>query len=144
MEGNNLSFSDGFTIGVALAEAAIERGDPHRVFDWDKAARLIIERCPKVAEAGLKNDWPSTGGVIWRNGAPVPRADTYTYLGSRWAMPQIILDDEDAIDCWIDGDQTDWDAYTYWPDSALAIVQSVIVDGEIVRKPLMLPPPNDR
>lgn len=107
---------------VEKGQAAARRGDRHRVFDWDKAARLIVERKPTVAEAGLGGDWSHTGGEIWRDGKPVPESDTYVYLSSNWATPQIEIDGE-TIDCWIYEDESPgWDAHTYWPPSALAII----------------------
>lgn len=41
------------------------------VFDWDKAARLIQEKKPKWATAGLRGDWEYTGGTIYEDGKPV-------------------------------------------------------------------------
>lgn len=90
------------------------------VFDWDKAARLIRKHKPRVAEAGLQADWEGTGGVIFENGKPV--TDSYTYLASAWAAPQIELDGE-AQDCFVMRSKTKWDSGTKWPKSALALLE---------------------
>jgi hypothetical protein len=106
----------------ALALGEAHRDDPTKVFDWDKAAQLIKDR--QAAAAGLSGDWEWTGGDIFLNGEPVPQADTYTYLASTWATPELDIDGE-IIDCWrYKSDSPDWDAETYWPDSALAILIS--------------------
>jgi hypothetical protein len=106
---------------TAFAFGQAHRNDPARVFDWDRAAALIREREPREASAGLGGDWEWTGGSIWRDGAPVPRDETYTYLSSTWATPELDLDGE-VIDCWVWRDGSGWDSDTYWPDSALAIL----------------------
>ncbi len=116
-------FVDGMIVGMARAKAAIARGDVGRVFDWDKAARRIIEEQAFVASSGLQSDWPSTGGEIWRNGKPVPQEDTYTYLASLWATPELDIDGNVEA-CFIGADQTEWDSGTYWPASALAIIEA--------------------
>lgn len=90
-----------------------------RVFDWDKAARLIKEKKPLEARAGLGSDWEWTAGTIYKDGQIV---DEYTYLSSNWATPQLELDGE-VIDCFTMEDKG-WDACTKWPDSALKILES--------------------
>jgi hypothetical protein len=104
----------------ARGEAARASGAQMMVFDWDKAAALIAERKPSVAEAGLSGDWGYTGGTIYQGGKPV--TDSYTYLASLWATPELELDGE-RVDCWrySSGDQ-DWNADTKWPKSALRIL----------------------
>lgn len=105
----------------AFAMGLQHRNDPARVFDWDRAAELIRRHKPMVAGAGLSRDWEWTGGDIWREGAPVPREETYTFLASTWATPLLDMDGE-AQDCWCWEEGSGWDAGTYWPESALAIV----------------------
>jgi hypothetical protein len=116
-----LGFSEGMIIGPALGADARRRGEPAKVFDWDKAARLLKESGAQTAEAGLKGDWDYTGGIIWENGKPA--SDHYTYLASNWATPQLIIDDGAPIDCWV-AQPHEWDADTKWPESALAILRS--------------------
>ena len=102
-------------------EAARRAGSPLRVFDWEKAARLIVERRPTEAGAGLAGDWGWTGGVIWINGDVI--RDQYTYLASLWATPILDLDGEE-IDCWrLQSDTPGWDSDTKWPDEAIAILR---------------------
>lgn len=88
------------------------------VFDWDKAARIIRERKPKIASAGLHDDWEWTGGTIFENGKPV---EEYTFLASTWATPEIAIDGE-IIDCFIMKHETKWNEGTKWPKSALDIL----------------------
>ena len=110
---------------MAYANGQANRGKHLMVFDWDMAARLIKERNAQDASAGLSGDWDWTGGCILADGKPVPRDDTYTYLASTWATPELELDDE-IIDCWRYQKDTDkWDAHTYWPESARKILSDV-------------------
>ena len=106
----------------AFAMGAANRGKEMMVFDWEKAARLIAERNPDTASAGLRDDWEWTGGEIWASGAPVPANRTYTYLASSWATPEIDLDG-DVIACFrMESETPGWGCSTYWPPEALAIV----------------------
>ena len=108
-----------------IARAEANRGKQMKVFDWDKAARLIKERKPKIAEAGLEGDWEYTGGVIYRNGKPVTDndiGDSYTYLASTWATPILELDG-DPVECYVMDDKRGWDEHTKWPKSALEILK---------------------
>lgn len=114
----------------AFARGQAAQGNRIRSFDWDKAARLIAERKPETAGAGLSGDWEWTGGAIFDEGAPV--SDDYTYLASTWAIPELSLDG-DLIDCWRYEDETGWSADTKWPESALALLG--IIDAEVVETP---------
>jgi hypothetical protein len=94
------------------------------VFDWEKAARLIVERKAKHASAGLADDWEWTGGEIFANGAPVPHEDTYVFLSSSWATPEIEIDGQ-REDCFrMRGATPGWDSDTYWPPEAIAILNA--------------------
>ena len=107
-----------------LGEAARRAGNRIKVFDWDKAATLIKARAAQNASAGLSGDWEYTGGPILEAGQPVPEDETYTYLASNWATPEIEIDGE-TIDCWRWADDAPgWDSKTYWPDSAQAILSA--------------------
>ncbi|TAK10608.1 MAG: hypothetical protein EPO32_14860 [Anaerolineae bacterium] len=110
----------------AAARGMAAQGQTHRVFDWDEAARRIVASNPREAGAGLSEDWEYTGGTIYRDGAPVPADYTYVYLSSNWAAPQLQIDG-DIEECWIwdkpESNPHKWDAHTYWPDSALAILR---------------------
>lgn len=112
---------------AAFAKGEANRGEPMRVFDWDKAATLIRERKPAVAGAGLAGDWEWTGGIIYADGKPV--SDGYTYLASTWALPLVNLDGEE-IGCWRwEADAPGWDAHTQWPATALAILEADVTPG---------------
>jgi hypothetical protein len=119
---DDLGFTEGMLVGPARAKAARERGEPFRVFDWNKAARRIIEEQAFEASAGLAGDWPSTSGDIWRDGKPVPAGQTYTYLASPWAIPTLEIDGN-REECWTTKEASGWDSDTYWPESALAILR---------------------
>jgi hypothetical protein len=114
---------DSFT-AFMLGEA--NRRKPLIVFDWDKAARLIAERRPERAAAGLRSDWEYTGGVIAVNGDPV--TTEYTYLESTWAVPELDMDG-DVIECWRYSTGSGWDSSTKWPDSARAILAAALKDS---------------
>lgn len=90
-----------------------------RVFDWDQAARIILEEQPREVSAGLGLDWSWTGGRIFAWSRPV--FNDYTYLSSCWATPEIDVDGH-VFPCWIWQDLTEWDESTKWPDSALQIL----------------------
>lgn len=110
--------------------SAFARGEANRhremmVFDWDKAARLIVDRGAKTASAGLSGDWEYTGGTILLDGKPVNAEDTYVFLASTWATPELELDG-DLIDCYrMQSEVPGWDSDTYWPESAKAILAGV-------------------
>lgn len=105
---------------LAFAMGKANRGKELMVFDWDKAARIIKERKPETAYAGLRGDWENTGGMIYRNGAPVETE--YTYLASTLAVPELDIDD-DTIECYrMHSEVPDWGPKTKWPRSALAIL----------------------
>lgn len=93
-----------------------------RVFDWEKAARLITEKYCERADAGLAGDWDWTGGTIFEDGEII--TDSYTYLASNWAIPTLIIDGVE-MECFVEYDSDDgfkWDASTKWPDEALEIL----------------------
>jgi hypothetical protein len=105
---------------VARAEA--NRGNEPKVFDWDKAARLIVEEGVSDVDAGLLGDWFPTAGRIFENGAPVK--ESWAYLCSTWATPAIEINDS-RIPCWkMQSETPGWDAKTLWPQSALDILKA--------------------
>ncbi len=108
---------------AAFAINVASQGKELKVFDWDKAATLIAEKKPAIAGAGLAGDWEWTGGSIFRNGAPIPREETYTYLSSSWATPELEIDGL-IVSCFkMESETPGWDCDTYWPESALAILR---------------------
>lgn len=105
---------------VAFALAAAHKHCEPKVFDWEKAARLIRESGATDASAGLSGDWEWTGGKIFAHGKPVPKEDTYVYLASTHATPQLELNGE-LLACYRRKSETPgWDSDTYWPPEALA------------------------
>lgn len=104
----------------AFAKGFANRGRPAKVFDWIKAAQLIREKQPKVAAAGLAGDWEYTGGDIYRDGKPVPQEDTYVYLASTWATPELAMDGYRCACYKMQEDTPGWGSGTYWPPEALA------------------------
>ncbi len=114
----------------ARGEAARARAVRSRVFDWNKAAKILRERGTADALAGLRSDMEWTGGPILREGKPVPVDKTYTYLASVWATPIMEIDHEE-IECWAWVDECGWNANTYWPQSALDIFNGQVSDERI-------------
>lgn len=108
----------------AFEKSRAAAGKPHMVFDWDKAARIIAERQPGVARAGLRGDWEYTGGDIYRHGSPVPKNETYTFLSSNWAVPELDIDGE-IIECFAMESDTEWGSDTYWPGTAVRIINQI-------------------
>jgi len=107
--------------GYLRGKAARLRGDPRMVFDWDRAAKRIVEAKPKEAVAGLEDDFEWTAGTIFENGKPV--TGTYTYLASNHAKPMLMLDGDEE-ECWlVESESPGWDENTKWPESALAILR---------------------
>ena len=93
------------------------------VFDWVKAAAIIKQRGAQNAAAGLSEDWFWTGGDILKNGAPIERKNIHVYLASFWATPGLSIDGE-IIPCFVmQRDWPDWNAHTYWPEEALAVLK---------------------
>lgn len=90
-----------------------------RVFDWNKCAKYICENKPNEVVAGLSKDLEYTSGVIWEDGIV---EDDYTYLSSTWAIPVMIADDGEEIECWLWEYETEWRAGTKWPESAQIII----------------------
>jgi hypothetical protein len=106
----------------AMARGLATKGREMKVFDWEKAARIIKERGAVEAAAGLQSDWEWTGGTILRDGRIVPREDTYTYLASTWATPELEIDGQ-VMDCYrMESETPGWDESTYWPAEARSIM----------------------
>jgi len=110
------------------------RGKEQMVFDWDKAARIIRERNPKWAVAGLRGDMENTSGAIYEDGKPID--DEYTYLASTWATPilEIMADQEvEDIPCFrMQSEVPNWGSKTKWPVSSIDILMKGIKVNEAV------------
>ena len=107
---------------TAFAMGQANRGRERKVFDWDKAVKIIKERELKNCGAGLESDFEYTAGMILADGKPV--TEGYTYLASNWATPQLIIYDEldkglfeyeEVVDCWLWESETDYDENTKFP-----------------------------
>lgn len=106
---------------LAFAMGEANRGREMKVFDWDKAAKIIKEKQPKTAYAGLAEDWEYTSGKIYEDGETI--RTEYTYLASTWATPVLILDYEDEIECYVMESETKYGAETRWPKKAINILK---------------------
>ena len=106
-------------LAFAMGEATRDRES--MVFDWDKAAEIIRIKNPVKAYAGLRDDWEWTGGKIYENGRPV--MDSYTFLASTWAVPELSIDDVE-IPCYrMESETPGWGSDTKWPRSAIEILE---------------------
>lgn len=89
---NDLTFDEGFTIGLAKACNAAAAGDKFKTLDWNKAVELILEQynCNKKirVKAGLRNDFVETGETIFKDGKSFNRKVCTNLWGrSNWATP---------------------------------------------------------
>lgn len=100
----------------------MNRWKERKVFDWNKAARLIRENDIVNAYAGLAEDWNDTSGQILEHGLVI-RSD-YTYLASTWATPVIYdSDKQKEYPCYVMEHETRWNESTKWPASAVKILK---------------------
>ena len=96
------------------------------IFDWHKAAKIIKERKPKIAMAGLRDDWEYTGGTIYEDGHIVK--SPCAFLASTWAVPELYIDSGEVIPCYImeSKNVNRWHEETRWPQSALDILNEEV------------------
>jgi hypothetical protein len=125
----------------AFAMGEANRGRESMVFDWEKAAYLIKKYKVQEASAGLAGDWGCTGGDIFRDNKPITsRDDTYVYLASTWATPELCINDE-YFDCYrMQSEVPNWDAHTLWPQEALDILNGTRIYQSSDEKELSLSP----
>mgnify|MGYP000927357341 FL=1 len=110
---------------AAFAMGMANKNKELMVFDWDKAANIIKDRKPHLVVAGLAGDMEYTSGVIYKNGKVLSRNETYTYLSSTWAIPTLVIDNREEIECYkMKSGTPNWDSDTYWPQSSLDILNS--------------------
>ena len=106
------------------------RGTDFMVFDWEKAARILHDRKPFAAFAGLKDDFECTGAMIYKQGHPIllgaDGEKPYTFLGSCWAKPMLVLLDEtgqsEAMECFTTDKNSPYRCSTYWPREAVRLL----------------------
>lgn len=124
MKESKLTFAEGF-LGIQ-AEDARKNGNKMKTFDWDKAAQIIKEKLKTdnnlIAEAGLEGNWGHTGGIIFENGKP--DSDNYTYLSSNWAIPTLIINNEEEIPCYTEDEDSRFDLGSKWDDISLNILHN--------------------
>ena len=102
------------------ARAAVSSGNTYRVFDWQKAARLIHKHMPAIAEAGLAEDWDKTETVIWCDDHPVMGGAAS--LASVWATPILVMDGLEC-DCYFVArfEPIGWEGRARWPDNSAKV-----------------------
>ena len=109
------------------AVSAIRSGSKGLVFDWDEAARRIVAAKAQNASAGLCGDWEYTGGEILRDGKPLSADESYTYLASMWATPELDIGNgaESCAIPWTGegANPNGWGSGTRWPESARKILR---------------------
>lgn len=106
------------------------RGADFMVFDWEKAARILHDRKPFAAFAGLKDDFECTGAMIYKQGHPIllgaDGEKPYTFLGSCWAKPMLVLLDEkgqpEEMECFTTDKNSPYCCHTYWPREAVRLL----------------------
>lgn len=124
----SMSFAEGF-LGPKNS------GTGNRTFDWDLAAEIIKKAFAEDAgisvEAGLQTDWSFTAGTIFENGKPTN--ESYTYLGSSWACPSLIISFSDGkeqeIQCFkSDGADNRFNEKSKWDETSLETLGLSLAD----------------
>lgn len=116
-----------FNYMAVKSELAAQRGDPVKVFDWDKAAALIRKNEAIEAEAGLEEDWTWTCSTIYEDGKPILDIENFI-VSSNWATPTLRMKSRAptglmtvTVPCYLlETEAKDDDV---WPPSALAILE---------------------
>jgi hypothetical protein len=108
----------------------------YKIFDWDKAARLIKEKKPKMPVlAGIKEDWHYTFGAIYDNGEIINDSSPWTY--SNLYTPQMVINRE-FIECWIYAKEElifSKDELNHWTESAINILNGNDIPIKVDIKP---------
>src|ERR1044072_2993968 len=100
------------------------RGKTYKIFDWVKAAQIIVDNDIKNAVAGLDQDFEWTADMILENGKPLH--DGYSYLWSTWATPILVdADTEKEYDCYCteDNKPRHYDKKSKWDEESLDILK---------------------
>lgn len=87
--------------------------------DWDKVARIIIERDANSVDAALYEDMSATRGYIYHMGRVVFNNDAC--VSSTWATPVIYVDGYEIKD--VMKEVPFDDQVNEWPQSALDILK---------------------
>ena len=120
---------------VIVEEMERHKNDDPKVFDWVKAAKIIIEKRPLNATAGLAEDWFWTAGRIYEDKDISFDGYQYSYLKSLWATPILFLtyedDGEETVDCWVrSSERPEWNESTFWPKEAVDILVDDYIKGD--------------
>lgn len=86
-------FVDGMIIGAELCRRSTET----KYMDWEKAEKLCLENPNSIIEAGLREDWNNTSGLVYANGKWYDGG--LIYDRSKWATPILDIDGAE-IECW--------------------------------------------
>ena len=79
-----------------------------KCLDWELAKKILKEKKPLWAEAGLREDMSHTAGIIWEDNSFIEENDVWE--SSTWATPILILyyDEEkknkEIIECYYEKD----------------------------------------
>lgn len=100
------------------------RDKPYKIFDWVKAAHIIVDNDIKNAVAGLDGDFEWTADLILEKGKPL--SDGYSYLWSTWATPTLVdADSEKEYPCFCteDNNPRHYDKKSKWDEESLEILK---------------------
>jgi hypothetical protein len=105
---------------------------PLKVFDWDKAAKIIADNNPTMALAALAESGELTETLIVKDG--IPLFNNHEHLGllfTMWQTPSIAYGNADGgmqvEDCWkLAEDTIGYKPNEVWPESARKILTDSI------------------
>lgn len=110
-----------------LFRGMLNAGRTHKVFDWEKGARLIKEHGIKNATAGLLEDRFWTAVTILEEGEPLEHEKFKPFLSSNWATPFLEDDCRNIIyECYVmdtpEENPNHYGAETEWGGKSLEIL----------------------
>jgi hypothetical protein len=109
---------------TAFNRGESNRDKPYMIFDWVKAATIIVDKDIKNAVAGLNEDFEWSADQILKDGKP--ESDGYSYLSSTWAKPILVdADTGEEHDCYCmeDNNPRNYKADSKWDSEALEILR---------------------
>jgi len=86
-----------FAAGFLGPEAIGGHKGKMRYMDWDKVREIIKDNPNSTIEAGLREDWGNTSGLIYEDGKYYDGGILFNQ--SCWATPIVDIDG-DEIECW--------------------------------------------
>lgn len=94
-----------------------------KIFNWESAAKFIVENRPEVAAMSLNGDYEISYREIYRGGKIVTHhKDIALFCGSTWATPVFVANDK-VYECYLPASQTKHKQKTYWPKEAREILE---------------------